>query len=121
MDTFQHPLEAISYPDGDEYINILRDFFNNREQFLLQEMQTQFPTEKPVVCHISAENYPIEIDGFTKNSPYEGTYFPGAALTLAPAGDNTIKYWLINGEKVEQDMTSLLITTGQRCEIKAVH
>ncbi|MFT5728636.1 MAG: hypothetical protein ACI8PB_002790 [Desulforhopalus sp.] len=121
LDKYQRKLEAISYLGGDEYINILRDFFNNREQFLLQEMQTQFPTEKPVVCHISAENYPIEIDGFTKNSPYEGTYFPGAALTLAPAGDNTIKYWLINGEKVEQDMTSLLITTGQRCEIKAVH
>lgn len=120
LDEYQRKLQAISYPGGDEYIKILRDFFSKREQFLLQEMQTQFPTEDPVVCHVSAENYPIAIDGFTKKTQYEGTYFPGATLSLAPAGDNTVKYWLINGDKVEQETTSLLIKTGQQCEIKAV-
>jgi CotH kinase protein len=120
LDEYQRKLEAISYPGGEEYITILRDFFSKREQFLLEEMQTQFPTEEPVVCRVNSENYPIEIDGFTKEEPYEGTYFPGATLSLAPAGDNTIKYWIINGEKVEQDTTSLLIKTGQQCEIKAV-
>lgn len=121
LDNYEKKLQAISYPGGEEYIAILRDFFKHREQFLLEEMQTEFPAEKPVVCHVSADSYPIKVDGFTKNGPYVGHYFPGATLLLASEGENVINYWHVNGKKVDGGGTSLLIEPGGQCHVEAVH
>ena len=121
LDDYEKKLQAISYPGGEEYIAILRDFFKHREQFLFSEMQTEFPADNPIVCSVSANSYPINVDGFTKNGPYEGHYFPGAILLLASENDNAIRYWRINGEKVDGDTTSLLIKPGGQCLIEAVH
>jgi hypothetical protein len=121
LNEYQQKLQAVSYPNGDEYIEILRDFFKHRKPFLLDQMQREFPAEPPVHCLVTADDYPIKVDGFIKEMPYEGNYFPGATLTLDSAGDNTVKYWIMNGNKVEGSSTSFPITTGGDCQIKAIH
>jgi len=121
LDKYQRNLRAISYPGGDEYIAILRDFFNYRELFLIEQMQTHFPAEAPVVCEVSSDKYPIIIDGFTKNGPYEGTYFPGGTLTLGHKRDKDVRYWLINGKKIEQSEAVFSIEADKACQVQAVH
>ncbi len=120
LDRYQQQLRAIAYPNGDEYIQILRDFFSHREQYLLEQMQIYFPAEAPVTCHVSAPTYPIAVDGFQKTAPYEGKYFPGATLTLNSAGNTSIKHWRINGEDIEGSAAHIRIKADQRCEIEAV-
>lgn len=121
LDDYERQLRAIDYPGGEEYIAILRDFFANREEFLFGQMEHYYPSEPPVTCFVSSSSYPIIVDGFPKEGPYEGKYFPGATLSLKSTDENPVKEWLINGEVIHGNSTELSITAGSRCEVKAVH
>ncbi|NNK93008.1 MAG: hypothetical protein HKP41_01520 [Desulfobacterales bacterium] len=121
LENYQDKLRAISYPGGDEYIEILRDFFKHREPYLIKQMQIHFPAESPIMCNVSSDIYPINVDGFIKHGPYQGTYFPGGTLSLASEGNRDFNYWLINGNKVEENNTIFSIETDKKCHVQAVH
>jgi len=97
LDEYQQILTAIDYPGGDEYINILRTFFAARIPFLLNEMEQYYPTAPANVCEVTSDTYPITVDGYKKEGPYKGYYFPGSKLVVSAENKNAVKYWLVNG------------------------
>lgn len=121
LDDYEKKLRTIDYPDGEEYITILRDFFENREEFLFGQIEHYYPSEPPVTCHVSSNSYPIFIDGFRKEGPYEGKYFPGATLSLENNTENPVKEWQINGEVTYGNPATVTIQAGMRCEVEAIH
>lgn len=120
LDDYQHVLTRVDYPEGDEYIDVLRSFFVGRIPFLIKEMEEYYPAEPAAVCLVTSDVYPLTVDGYRKTGPYQGYYFSGATLTLAPDKKNEVKYWLVNGEKIYDKQVELLITNDQNCRVHAV-
>jgi hypothetical protein len=120
LDEYQQTLTAIDYPGGEEYINKLRLFFAERIPFLLTEMEEQYPTDPAVVCEVTSDNYPIVIDGYKKEGPYRGYYFPGSSLTVAPGASSELSYWRVNGTPEMARNFELSISSDQVCQIHGV-
>ena len=83
-------------------------------------MEEYYPAEPVAVCQVTSDVYPLTVDGYRKTGPYQGYYFSGATLTLAPDKKNEVKYWLVNGEKIYDKQVELLITNNQNCRVHAV-
>ena len=121
LDHYQHILTTIDYPDGDEYIHNLRTFFAGRIPFLLNEMEQHYPAEPVVVCEVTSDAYPIFVDGYKKEGPYTGYYFPGATLVVDSGDSNEVKKWLVNGKPRRDQQFQLSISSNQQCQIQGIH
>jgi hypothetical protein len=118
---YQQILTAIDYPGGDEYIDTLRTFFAERIPFLLNEMEQHYPTDSVVVCEVTSDTYPITVDGYKKEGPYSGYYFPGSILTVSPGDPDEVRYWLVNGTHTLKQHLALSISRGQGCLVHGVN
>lgn len=121
LDHYQLILTTVDYPGGDEYIGILRAFFTDRIPFLLTEMEQYYPAAPGIACEVTSDAYPVTVDGYKKEGPYAGYYFPGSTLTVASEGKNEIKYWLVNGKKRFKQQVQLPIKGDQKCQIHGVY
>lgn len=121
LDYYQQILTAVDYPGGDEYIGILRTFFAERIPFLLNEMEQHYPTDPAIVCEVTSDTYPIIVDGYTKEGPYYGYYFPGSILTVTPGDSDEVRYWLVNGKHTLKQHIALSISSGQECRVHGVN
>ncbi|MCP3891395.1 MAG: hypothetical protein GY702_21390 [Desulfobulbaceae bacterium] len=121
LDTYQSKLRAISYPDGDEYMAIVRDFFDKRVMFLLRQMENDFPRQTIKTCEVTSDRYPIKVDGFIKRGPFQGLYFPGSTLKIEPEDGFDIKYLLLNGKKIAANSLSMGIDSNTNCKVQVFH
>ncbi len=121
LDDYQHILTAIDYPGGDDYVSVLRSFFSARIPFLLKEMEQYYPADPANVCEVSSDTYPITVDGYKKEGPYVGYYFPGAKLSVSSEDIDEVKYWLVNGKKKLQQRIELPIAGNQSCQVHGVN
>lgn len=121
LDDYQQVLTTIDYPEGDEHIGTLRTYFTKRIPYLLKEMEQQFPTDPAIVCEVTSDSYPVIVDGYKKEGPYYGYYFPGSTLAVAPADSGEVRYWLVNGKRTLKQKIALSISSGQECQVHGVN
>jgi hypothetical protein len=117
---YQHTLTAINYPGGEQYIELLREFFARRIPFLLNEIAAHYPTDPAIVCEVTSDIYPIVVDGFEKDGPYTGYYFPGATLAVEPVDSGGISYWRVNGTSELEKDVELTIAADHACQVHGV-
>ena len=120
LDEYQQTLTAIDYPGGEEYIELLREFFARRIPFLLKEIAAYYPTDSAIVCEVTSEIYPIVVDGFEKDGPYTGYYFPGATLAVESVDSGGISYWRVNGTSELEKDVELTIEADHPCQVHGV-
>ena len=121
LENYRTSLSAIDYPGSEEYIGLLKTFFARRIPFLLGEIEQYFPSEPAVVCEVTSDSYPIRVDGYLKEGPYQGYYFPGSKLTVIPEEPNKISEWIVNGEAALMEQIDIAIAGGQKCQIHSLH
>ena len=105
------------YPHRDEYISNLSDYFQGRKPFIFKQIETYFPSPPAQKCSVSANRYPVIVDGYLKNKPYEGNYFPGAILKVTTAQNTIPKTWQVNDEFVEAQEIYLKVGESENCSI----
>ena len=110
-------LGMAQYPHRDEYISNLSDYFQGRKPFIFKQIETYFPSPPAQKCSVSANRYPVIVDGYLKNKPYEGNYFPGAILKVTTAQNTIPKTWQVNDEFVEAQEISLKVGESENCSI----
>ncbi|WP_163340847.1 CotH kinase family protein [Desulfopila sp. IMCC35008] len=88
---------------NETYVQILREYMDNRTNLVLDEAQQFFSLQGPYACSLdNPEGYDIVIDGYPYNSSYDGRYFKSTPLHLSPAPQirSQFNHWLVNGEEV---------------------
>lgn len=118
--SYWNQLDKAQYPYRDEYISNLHDYFQNRKPFILKQIETYFPSAPPRTCAVSADRYPIIVDGYIKTKPYQGYYFPGATLTVSVEEETVPNYWLVNENIVDTQEVVLTVSENEDCQIRAV-
>ncbi len=104
----------------DEYISALSNFFRNRKQFLIRQMEQDLPAAPVKYCDVDADHFPVQVDGYTKLKRYTGYYFPGSTLVLEADENSTFKHWLIDGKIHQSHKVAMVVSSDQECQIKAV-
>ena len=113
-------LDKAKSPHRDEYISNLHYYFQNRKPFIFNQIETYFPSVPPRTCAVSADRYPIIVDGYIKTKPYHGSYFPGATLTVSTEEETVPNYWLVNENIVDTQEVVVTVSENEDCQIRAV-
>jgi len=96
------------------YIIMLRDFFENRPDFLRNDMARQLQLEGPYYLTVNNSNHDkFYIDNNLYNRPYSGKYFGGQEVTVSFADDpdsRIFSHWLINGKTSKSPSVTLRIS-----------
>ena len=117
LDEYQQILATVDYPGGEQYIEILREFFARRIPFLLDELEQHYPTDPAIVCEVTSDIYPIVVDDYKKEGPYAGYYFPGSTLAV---NSGEVSYWRVNGTPELGQHIELSIARDQSCRVHGV-
>ena len=120
LDAYEQKLTVIEYPGGEEYIELLREFFARRIPFLVDEMAQHYPTDPAIVCQVTSDIYPVMVDGHKKEGPYTGYYFPGSTLAVESGSSGDISYWRVNGTSELAGDIELSIAADQSCQVHGV-
>jgi len=113
-------LEKANYPGRDEYLSILRDFFSQRKEFLIKELETYIPSPVVQTCTVTSDKYPVSVDDYLKTGAYEGAYFLGTVVRLQADDNQDFQHWLIDGKKIVDRKTEFIVAQNQDCRIRAV-
>ena len=118
--SYWEQLDKAQSPYRDEYISNLQNYFQNRKPFIFKQIEADFPSAPARTCTVSANSYPIIVDGYIKTKPYQGSYFPGATLTVSSEEKTLPNYWLVNESVVDTQEVVLTVSENEECQIRAV-
>ena len=104
-------LERIGTPHH-EYFEMLKDYTENRSEFLLNELKELFSLTGPYELEVRVPNgVRLDIDDHSYSQTYRGSYFSETCLKLAVPSEFAahFSHWLINGRKEHGATLSLIV------------
>lgn len=116
---YKNALHQAEYAGGDKYIDDLDDFFKRRKQFLAEQIAEDSGTS-PLLCEVTAERYPLIVEGHEKLAPFKGYYLPGDQLNVRTPGNNIIT-WVIGDRQLQGDSVNLTLEEQSQCQIHALN
>ena len=88
-------------------------YLQDRRAALLAETSAELGAPGLVTCRVSSPE-PILIDGRTWSSEYEGMYFRGQKVTIAPREGDAFSHWEIDGRKETTPILEIELETDTR-------
>jgi hypothetical protein len=116
---YEDKLERSGHPYGRQYIANLRDYVQHRKSFLIKNAETYFKTQPFATCEITSNEYPISVDGYEKNSAYEGFHRIGDTLIIRPPATKPGR-WTLNGQPVMQEQAAYRVSGETECKVQLV-
>lgn len=115
---YEEMMRAFGEPH-EEYVTMLTEFMENRSQQVREEMGRRLDLQGPFACRVrNGGDYDLLVDGYPYNNDYEGFYFQGQNIRIAPAGDNEHPiHWMVNGEKRVSPTLDLVVDQNMRIEV----
>lgn len=93
-----------------------------RPEFLFRQFRDSLSPESELVSvHVQGgEKFEFEVDGYPQRSSYKGEYFSGQSIvvSLPEDGRHNVKFWLVNGKRLEPESLRLPLSSDVR--IRAV-
>lgn len=104
---------------NEEYAAMLNEFMDNRTRKVREEMSRQFDLHGPFACRVRNDGeYDLIVDGYPYKSDYEGFYFQGQNIRIAPAGGNNEPlHWMVNGERQVSPALDLVVDRDIHIEV----
>jgi hypothetical protein len=115
---YQEVLEKIAHPHKDTYLAALGDFLFHRKAFLFDEIKTLSTGPPLVLCQVSANRYPIVVDGYQKSESYTGYHFAGKDLMVEAARAEDHQTVFVNGIPLAGKRTAVMVDKDQKCQIQ---
>lgn len=93
-------------------LNLLRTYFEKRSDYVRQELQSWFGGGALYQCRIQGPpDRRYLVDGESETGRYEGTYFAGMTVSIAPADEwaDQLRFWRLNGQRVDSKTLEFVI------------
>jgi hypothetical protein len=113
-------LETIDYPNRETFIAIVSEFFRHRREFLVGEIEAI--AERPVIlCQVTANRYPIKVDGVSQSAQYQGYHFAGSALEISAGQDGPATTgFTVNGQHLSGGPYRFAIEAASACRFDII-
>lgn len=101
-------------------LRIIKQFLDQRKDFLVAEMEKYFTTGKALQLIVkNHENTTYSVDGYHRDNDFSGSYFNGDVVTLRATdmGNNHFKHWLVNGKKYPEKLVEVTITSDTKVRL----
>ena len=83
---------------------LLKDYFKYRPRNLLEDILKKLNNKRKIYSFkIDApSNIHYTIDGYSESGTYNGIYIEGYNIVITPLEEGVVKYWTVNGKKVQE-------------------
>lgn len=89
----------------------IRLYFKKRPKYLRKLMRKYIHSPQSYPCSVKVGKSKLlyKVDGYFYENEYKGWYYKGTdiSVTLSESDNGIVKYWLVNGKKINKNMNSL--------------